>query len=250
MEAGQRGPIREHGRAETGHSLTSEWSDRSMVKWTARITKNRVASLTICLMFAVGGLALLPAVPANASSSVVAWWNVPGGGAEELSFLCSQTGVFTIGGNALEVYNPCGTRVWMHYYDLSNDQIYAYCVNPGGGFSYDFSYAYSDLQVSSNPEACDYGHTFKATWDNEIQIVSDTYGCEVGVVTTLPSFSVISANSGCDFRIWLHENANGTGNGYCINPGGYGSYNYGAYSQIQETYNQTSCSAGGAPYPY
>ncbi len=221
-----------------------------MMKWIAGTTRGRAVTLTVGLLLAVGGLAALPAVPANASSTVVAWWNLPGGGAEELSFYCSEIGTSTIGGNALEVYNPCGTRVWLHYYDLSNNHIYAYCVNPGGALAYDFSYPYSDLQVSSNPEPCDYEHTFMGNWDNELHITEDTYGCEMGVVTTLPGSSVISVNSGCNFRIWLHQHDDGTGNAYCLSPGLYNSFNYGAYWQIQETYNQTPCSAGGAPYGY
>src|SRR5258708_2914558 len=40
-------------------------------------------------------------------------------------------GFFYYPGSALEVYNPCSTRVWVHY--ISGSSVQPYCVNPGGG---------------------------------------------------------------------------------------------------------------------
>ncbi len=105
--------------------------------------------MTAGLLLAVGLTAALPAVPASASSNVVAVFSAD---ADYATPSCSLPGTY--------FYNPCGTRVWIHY--TSGSSVQAYCVNPGGGLAYDLPIHFAsgdstDLQISSNPSPCGAG---------------------------------------------------------------------------------------------
>ncbi len=220
-----------------------------MMRWIARIAVGRAAKITVGLMLAVGGLAALPAVSASAGSSVEAWWTPTGGGSVYPKPYPCTAYQYEVQGKPVQVDNNCGTRVWLHYYDTGNGQIYAYCVDPGGGVAYDFNYPSSDIQVSSNSSQCDSGATFVIYWhsDNSTYVEDHSYGCNVGTVETMTGYFIASAYNGCNTRMWLHEYDNGTGNSLCMNTGvTTGPYSV-AYWQVQVSYNETACSAGGPP---
>ena len=223
-----------------------------MMRRIARITMARVARIAAGLALVVAGLAVLPAGQASASSNIVAVWSDQ---SDYVQVSCSQPGTYTYGSRAIQVYNPCGDRVWLHYYDNSNGHVYTYCVNPGGGLAYDFPYPFTDLQLTNNASQCDAGVYWVINWfpDGSPVAVPQTWSCDMGAPPfTWPGYFVgWITDGGCNFRIWLHQNSNGTGNSECVYGKGDSPTNTSpAYLQVQETYNQAPCNAGGPPYPY
>jgi hypothetical protein len=249
-----------------------------MMQWIARITTASMARIVAGLALVVACLVMFPAGPASASSMVVGIWSDQ---TDDALVPCGSPGTYTYGSKALEVYNPCGDRVWLHYYDNANGQVYTFCVNPGGGLAYGFSYPFTDLQLTSNPSPCYASNAqFEIAWWNGSNIPTFyTFACNPGQAFTniaggpgrgnwvLAVWNDESAtNQGpgtCNFRIWVHQTDSGTGQSACMDPGSTlppglpfpgvlngGGYQTPVYWQVQETYNQAPCSAGGPPYPY
>lgn len=217
-----------------------------------------MATMTMGLLLAVAGVAALPAASASASGSVVAWWT-SGGSAYENTYTCAAQDPGPQG-RPLEVYNACGTRVWLHYDDAANGRIYTLCVNPGGFLAYGFtdsggflagtSQAVTDIQVTNNTSPCDASESLYIVWLRGSVTSQGYYSCEGQPPITNGGQNVSYATDGCVGRVWLHENENGSGNSLCISPGYSDQPVPPAYQQAQETANQAPCSAGGAPYPY
>jgi hypothetical protein len=247
----------------------------------SRAVRGRMARIGAVLALAVGGAAAIPSVPAGAATLVNATWNL-GTAAnpdyESVTPLCSDPGTYTYGGRAAQVYNPCSGRVWLHYYDTQNDKIIPYCVNPRGGLAYDFSYPFTDLQVTTNPNPCWASNAqFTIAWWNGGDGPPNwyTFSCNNGetfintdggpgrgwwVYTVQNDESNTNQGAGtCPFRIWLHATDSGTGQAACLDPGNTlppntfpngGGYSKPVYWQVQETANQSPCSAGAPPFPY
>jgi hypothetical protein len=206
----------------------------------------------VSLLLGAGGLVMAGGSAANASTTVVAVFS---SAAEYVTPVCSHPGTYPQSGSAVEVYNPCGTRVWVHYY--SGSSIQPYCVNPGGGLAYDLPISWqggdtSDLQITTNTNQCDSGNYFAVNWFvNHVLVNSETSACQPGRTFTEPAPQYVGYlnDGGCDFRIWLHG-ANGTSPSLCFNGTGDTSTTYKVYYQAQSTNNQAPCDAGGPPYPY
>ncbi len=229
----------------------------AMIQRMARIGRGRVATIVAALLLGGGALAALPAPAASAASSAVSWWNV-GGSAVELTFFCDNPQLSTLpsGDYALEVYNPCGYRVWLHAY--SGSTIYAYCVNPGGGLAYALPRHYTDIQVTTNPALCDNASNNHAhvTWlgPGTNNIVGFNYTCQRLDSKYVQGYWVNEVGNSCNVRMWLHQYDNGTGAALCVDagqvvPGGLG-WTSPVYWQVQVTTNEAPCNAGGPPYPY
>ena len=214
-----------------------------------------MAFLAAGAMLAAGGLALVPAASASASvtdSSIVeAWFGDGGTGLQP----CSAPGTDYYNSSVTEVYNPCGYRVWVHY--VSGSAVQSFCVNPGGGVAFDLPITWaggdsSDIQLTTNPAQC----------DNAAGDVFEPYTVEGEGGTPLPmplnclmNYAPISQEDywfyvvmpvNCNFRIWLHQNTNGSGNSLCIDPGYHYQEGYFAryqYEQLQVTHIQAPCSA-------
>ena len=227
-----------------------------MIQRIARIARSRIAAIAMGLLLAVVGMAALPAAPASASSNVSAVFS---GDSDYATPSCSAPGTYYYPGSALQVYNPCSTRVWVHY--TSGSSVQAYCVNPGGAIAYDLPIHWasgdtSDLQITTNSSQCDSGTYWGINWfNNGFLAASQTNACQMdgnGNPFTEPGLYVgWVADGGCNFRIWLHQEDNGTGASYCINgKGDTPTFHNPLYYQVQETYNQAPCNAGGPPYPY
>src|ERR1700678_4317346 len=229
-----------------------------MIQRLARIGRSRLTRLAMGLLIVACVLAAVPPASANtpASSLVFAIFSQD---SDPASQPCSTPGDFTYQGAALEVYNPCPYRVWIHY--VSGSGVAAYCVNPGGGLAYDLPITWeggdsSDLQISNNTSSCDLGATWGIQWSDNGGLIPETNGCQNtgnGNPFTEPAPLFVAYVVGsCNFRIWLHANTNGSGASYCISPGSTGdSPSFGSlYHQVNESYNQAPCNAGGAPYPY
>jgi hypothetical protein len=212
----------------------------------------RVVKVSMAMMLAIGALTVLPAVSASAAGSVQSWWTPTGGGSTyENTYNCTAY-QYGVQGKPVQVDNNCGTRVWLHYHDTANGQIYAYCVDPGGGVAYDFGYPSADIQVTTNSSQCDSGSSFDIWWQSTSgpPVFEQSYSCSVGKVETKSGYLVVEAYNGCNTRMWLHEYANGTGGTLCMNDGETtGPYTAPyPYLQVQVSYNQVTCSAGGAPH--
>jgi hypothetical protein len=222
-----------------------EGSDNGMKQRIAGTVIGRAATITMGLLLAA---AALPAAPASASSSVVSWWQPTGGGAAyENTYSCTPNN-YGPQGRPLEVYNPCGTRVWLHYDDTATGQIYAYCVNPGGGLAYGFTYPVTDIQVTANASQCDYSATAGVWWASGVNNeVEDSYNCNVGDTFTWTGYVIVQTLNYCNVRIWLHGSGNSS---LCISPTGSAEISSSPYSELQMSANQTPCNAGGPPYPY
>jgi hypothetical protein len=224
-----------------------------MIQRIARIGRSRIALTTAAgMMLAAGGMAALPAAPASASTTVVAVFS---SAPEYVTPLCSEQGTYSYGGYAAEVYNPCGTRVWVHYY--SGSAIESYCVNPGGGLAYDLPITWaggdtSDLEITGNTSQCDSGTFWGINWfANGFLVSTNTNACEPNNTFTHPGNVYVGwiSDGGCDFRIWLHND--NTGASYCMNAAGDSPmWHTAVYLEAQETDNQAPCDAGGPPYPY
>jgi hypothetical protein len=222
-----------------------------------RMTAGRIARIGAGLALAAGALAALPAVPASASTSVMAEWNVGTASNPDdipVTLPCGNPGTFTYGGQALQVYNPCPDRVWLHYDDNSNGQIYTFCVNPGGGLAYAFSYPFTDIQVTTNASQCDSDGGFTIVWlESGLLPAPSPLSCTMSPVPhTFSEHWVMGITlDSCNYRIWLHQTDSGGGQSLCLDPGQVTpSYPTPVYWQVQETNNQTPCHAGGPQYPY
>jgi hypothetical protein len=255
----------------------------------ARIVRSRLAMIAAGLMLAAGGLAVIPAASANAGELLQAVFSQD---PDIASQPCSTPGDFTYPGAAVEIYNPCSGRVWIHY--TSGSGVAAYCVNPDGGLAYDLPIKWAggdttDMQLTSNTAQCDQNNLFGINWcatndespcpnalptdppppcmdfcqgdavshlmnaargEHPDGVVIGAYGCEPSqgpfYITTDYVYQVW--NAGCNFRIWLHYNTNGTGASLCLNPGAITPpYSGPVYYQVSESYNQAPC---GVNPPY
>ena len=239
-----------------------------MMRRIARIARSRIAAIAMGLLLAVIGMAALPAAPASASSNVSAVFS---GDSDYATPSCSAPGTYYYPGSALQVYNPCSTRVWVHY--TSGSSVQAYCVNPGGAIAYDLPIHWasgdtSDLQITSNGSPCYASNAFfTVAWLGSCSVCTpawNPYPCHLAQPLANSGLWVYavwnnesSTNQGpgtCPFRIWVHQYDNGTGMSACIDPGHTIPASLGftspVYWQVLETDNQAPCSAGGPPYPY
>jgi hypothetical protein len=231
-----------------------------MIRRMTTMVRSRMALLAAGVLLAAGGLALVPAASASASTdgsgAVEAWFSGGGTGVQ----LCSSPGTGYYNAPVVEIYNPCGYRVWIHY--VSGSTVQSYCVNPGGGLAYDLPITWaggdsSDIQLTTNAAQCDNadGDVFELfTLTQGSTPLPMQYNC-------LPSYGKIFQDGywiyelmpvNCNFRIWLHQNTDGSGKSLCIDPGYHyseGTYVKDQYQQLQVTNVQAPCSAGGAPYP-
>ena len=105
-----------------------------MMRRIAGMVGSQLALLVVGVLLVAGGLALVPAASASASTdgsgAVEAWFSGGGTGVQ----LCSSPGTGYYNAPVVEIYNPCPYRVWVHY--VSGSDIQPYCVNPGGGLAY------------------------------------------------------------------------------------------------------------------
>jgi hypothetical protein len=234
-----------------------------MLRRISEIVVGRMLIITASLMLVGAGLVALAVVPASAATQVVvSYWGSNHYEDNDSTYQCGRTWEWRQGANALdEVYNPCNTRVWVHYYSTGTDEIQQFCVNPNGGLAYDFpaselhwssSVTFSDIQLTSNTLPCDSGQAFSVAWENDdSQITSFNYPCETFSAWTPNEFVEEAINANCSSRLWLHYNTDGSGASYCISPEGK-RYQPPAdgYFQVSESANQAPCTAGGPPYPY
>jgi hypothetical protein len=220
------------------------------MRWLGKIAVRRAGTVTAGLALALASLAVIPAAPAFASGSVVSWWTPPAGGSVYPSTYSCTAYQYGVQGRPVEVYNTCGTRVWLHYDDTATGRILAYCVNPNGGLAYGFNYPNADIQVTSNTSQCDAGATFSIWWQStsSTYVEEDTYSCAGGGAVARTGYLIAAAYNGCDSRMWLHQYANGTGNGLCMNTGATTGPYSSQYLQAFVSGNQTGCDAGGPPY--
>jgi hypothetical protein len=131
-----------------------------------RIAGSLVAALAAVLL-AVGGMAVFPATSASASTSasgsvVTAWFSGYGTGLQ----FCDDPGTSFYNGAVVEVDNPCGARVWVHY--VAGTTVQSYCVNPGG-LAYHLPITWAgddttDIQLTTNTSQCDSSELFVLNW--------------------------------------------------------------------------------------
>jgi hypothetical protein len=53
--------------------------------------------------------------------------------------------------------------------------------------------------------------------------------------------SVASVANECSWRVWLHQNSNGSGYGFCVSPGANVAVPVKVYRQLQVTANGAAC---------
>lgn len=229
-----------------------------MMRRMVKFFLGRTGRITAGLLLMLACLAVLHAVPASAASSVESWW---GSATSPQTLPCNLVSTTVRQGAvpAVEVYNPCGDRVWVHYVSVGTGEVQAYCVNPGGGLAYKIplqwssTVTYSDIQLSNNTSPCDDASKnlgirwWQANSTFNHQTVDES--CHIGTVFTKKGFYISGASNSCDFRVWLHQFDNGTGNTKCLNPGnGYDVPPPSAYWQAQMSANQAPCNAGPPPF--
>jgi hypothetical protein len=235
----------------------------------------RAAGLAAGVMLALAAVAAVPAVRAQAASSPVAWvgtssshsenpdWGVIGGG--PTPWTCSYSWqTEKVAEPILEIYNPCSTRMWVHYYNYDSASYSSYCVNPGGGLAYNEPFFSSwssgdsaDIQLTSNSDPCLWpAKGLSVSWSDGTR---DQDYCGLAETTSSSVNWIEAATNGCDTRVWLHVTSSGsTGATLCLdnyNGGAENTYTLNPASsttffQYQVTLNQAPCSAGGAPYSY
>jgi hypothetical protein len=218
-----------------------------------RITKIAVQRILIVipgLMLATAGLAALPASQSSAATlTVVSFWGSGGYAPSGGTFNCGTTWDWTQGALAVdEIYNPCNSRVWVHYVNEGDpSEGGTFCVNPGGGLAYAIplkwvsSDTYSDIQLTSNTSPCDSGDSVSMEWEDGLSFVPKTYACQAGFTATLSGYTVDSLPNVCNFRIWLHSTGTAID---CLNPSGGAIYQQNSpYTELQMTNVEAPCSA-------
>jgi hypothetical protein len=73
---------------------------------------------------------------------------------------------------------------------------------------------------------------------------STSYACNGGADYHLPSSLpgvIFSVWDNCNVRVWLHENSNGSGYGFCISPHRTFDVPFLVYRQLQVTVNTAAC---------
>ena len=208
------------------------------------------------LTIAGAGLTALTAGQADAASSVVSYWGTTHYEDSGGQYACGSTWIINQGTNKVdEVYNPCNTRVWVHYYNNGSGEVQQYCVNPNGGLAYGIPLVWSsavtstNIQLTSNTSPCYAGVTASISWENpNLSYAGQSPACSSGATFTRSGYEVGGIANNCDFRIWLHGPDNSS---LCVYPGGSNFPGYDSpYTELQMTAAQAPCSAGSAPYPY
>jgi hypothetical protein len=199
----------------------------------------RFARFFIAALVGAGFLAAAPAVTASASSGVQVTW-VSLYTKTTITYGCSS-GAHSHNGDTIQfIANSCGDRVWLHQYTNGGGGVY--CVNPGAIAS-GFSQGHQQFQTTANPNICVGALTY-VTWSGQY---STQYNCIQGATHTFGDqygnyFPIVSLENHCNVRIWLHENANGTGATHCVTPyGNYGNDYYNSYNQLQMSADQAPC---------
>lgn len=235
----------------------------------ARIVRNLAVLTATSMLIAGAGVAALPAasasattVSASASATVEAFFSGGGTGLQ----LCSDPGTFFYSGKVVEVYNPCGDRVWVHY--TAGTTVQSYCVNPGGGIAYDLpiNWAAGDttnIQVTTNSTLCDDRGAPKGltpivvSWDSGMGLDQQSYNCNPKQSPQwLGTDTIYWIQTFCDFRIWVHAGDQGQGATHCLDPNPNATVAQGVYdppsetefAQFQVTEIQAPCAAGSMPY--
>ena len=70
------------------------------------------------------------------------------------------------------------------------------------------------------------------------------YPCNGGADYQLPGGItpiIAGVHDECSVRVWLHQNSNGSGYGFCVSPGANVSVPGRAYHQLQITVNTAAC---------
>jgi hypothetical protein len=73
---------------------------------------------------------------------------------------------------------------------------------------------------------------------------STGYPCNGGADYQLPGALtpiIAGVHDECSVRVWLHQNSNGSGYGFCISPGANVSVPAKTYHQLQITVNTAAC---------
>jgi hypothetical protein len=224
-----------------------------MIRRIAKVAGARLLIMTSGLMLATAGLAALPAGPAQAATpSVVSYWGGTGYETDGSIYECGKTWDWPQGSSSVnEVYNPCDTRVWVHYVDEGDPGASgSFCVNPNGGLAYGIPLHWnggdlSDIQLTSNTSGCD--ASVSVQWESDFTFANKTYNCQPGGSYTVSGLTVDQVANDCDTRIWLHGPGNSAD---CLNPS-TGSFYYpdSSYTELQTTAVEAPCSAV-LPYPY
>jgi hypothetical protein len=95
--------------------------------------------------------------------------------------------------------------------------------------------------------AANAGTTYTVIWINSESATSTfTYSCSAGAQTYYGE-NVDQVSNGCSDRVWIHEDTNGDGTPYCINPGAL-AYAFSTtvdFTQVEPSGSSTSpCDAG------
>lgn len=243
-----------------------------MLRRISRVVSGRAAGPAAAVMLVLAAVAAAPAVPAQAASSVPEVFVGPAGtrnpnwgsldNGSQTPWTCAYAWQTQQHSEQVdEIYNPCNTRMWVHYYYGST---YAeICVNPGGGLAYSVPFLTAwksgdtaDIQLSGNTSPC-LANTLglQVTWSDGTR---DQDYCGIAESTSSSANWITAAINSCDTRVWLHIDNSGKGVTICLdnyNSGAENSYYLNPTSattffQYQLTLNQAPCSAGGAPYSY
>jgi hypothetical protein len=207
------------------------------------------------------GLIAGPTVAADASASVSVTF-VDAYGSDTFTYSCS--GAHTYYSEDISyVSNSCGYRVWLH--SSAGGANPSYCINPGA-IAYGFGGGFVQFLVTEQGAACDAGVESTVGWGNEVSystvesvtqaacVDGQTYTNYLYSSTGSSYLGVEDLPNKCNTRIWIHENADGSGPAFCVSPGatvtslgsayGVWSAEYGIGDQIQVSGNQAPCSAG------
>jgi hypothetical protein len=80
-------------------------------------------------------------------------------------------------------------------------------------------------------------------WNSEPP-TSTSYACNGGADYQLPAGlpgTIFSVWDNCSVRVWLHQNSNGSGYGFCISPHKTFAVPFLVYRQLQITVNTAAC---------
>lgn len=88
------------------------------------------------------------------------------------------------------------------------------------------------------------------TWVNSYGSANVSYACKAGATYSYYGEDAARVSNGCDVRVWVNENANGSGPNYCINPGAT-AYGFnpsfpagGDFESVWVSSNPAACDAG------